>query len=194
MATLLQEVIEQFGLPEKPKSHTLAKETVVAWMRSSDIEVLGALYAFLMKPDYAKRIVPALAFSDYAGFLTHYFERCFKENPDGDWSHSRYEAAWDFASWFGTVWKNRQIDRDEVAKLKDWLAKTYKSADEPTRRCLVDGTLEHLFESREIARFFTDWKKDTELSTAYAEAAEWSAKAGRTGLMQPHKAKGNRAN
>lgn len=177
MSISLQEVIDQFGLPENPKNHAIPRDAVVAWLGSDDIEVLGALYSYLMNVQYAKRIVPPLVFSDYAKFLTHYYERCFRENPDGDWSHGRYAAAWDLAGWFGTIWKDRKVDRNELVKMKSWLARTYKDADEPTRRCIVTGTLEHLFENREIAKFFDDWKAHPELSTAYAEAAEWLSKS-----------------
>ena len=175
MDTLLQKIIENFGSDEKPKTHIISKDDVVNWMRSDDIEILGALYSFLMKPQCAVRIIPALTLSDYAGFVTHYFERCFHEDPDGDWSDSRYAAARGLISWFGMLWKDDQVDRKELVKLKGWLAGVYKDAEDPVRRCIVDGALEHLFEDHEIADFFTDWKNDSELAIAYAEAAQWSA-------------------
>lgn len=184
MASVLQEMIEQFGLPEKPRTEVIPRASVLDWMHSDDIEVLGALYAFLMKADYARRVQPSLSFSDYSVFLRDYFERCFLENPDGDWTHSRYAAAWDLASWFGATWRDPHVDRQELATIKNWLAKIYKGGDDAIKRCVVDGTLEHLFEDRDIVRFFSDWKKDPKLAIAYGEALEWSAKGGRTGLAR----------
>ncbi len=173
METLLDEIIESFGLPEKPKSGPVPRDRVLAWMETDDVEALGALYAYLMKADYSRRVFPALMLSDYLTFVPRYLERCFHENPDGEWSHGRYAAAWDFASWFGTLWRDRQIDKKELVRLKNWLGGIYKNGNAAVRRCIIDGTLEHLFENREIARFFTDWKDDPLLMDAYAEALQW---------------------
>lgn len=177
----LQNLIEQFGLPETPRTHCIPKESVTQWMKSSDMEVLGALYAFLMDPKCSIRVVPALTLHDYVDFVTNYFGRCFREDPDGDWSHGRYAAAWDFASWFGALWKDPKTDKEELRSLKNWLGSVYREADDTVRHCIVTGALEHLLENREIARFFSDWKKNIYLADAYIEAAEWSGKSNAKG-------------
>jgi hypothetical protein len=127
----------------------------------------------ITKPRYSQRIQPALTFQEYKEFLVRYFDCCLRLNPDGEWAHTRYEAGWDLASWFGALWQNQDIPRQSLQEVKNWLASVYRQGDTELKRCIVDATLEHLFESREIARFFSDWKKSPDLATAYAEATEW---------------------
>lgn len=153
-------------------------------MRSNDIEALGALYTYLTHADYAYRVQPPLSFSEYREFALQYLERCFREDPRGDWSHTRYAAAWDLASWFGRLWEAREKNKKELAEIKEWLARTYKGVDEVVKRCIVDGTLEHLFEDRKIAKYFSDWQQDPSLAIAYREAMDWSEKGGSSGLLR----------
>jgi hypothetical protein len=48
------------------------------------------------------------------------------------------------------------------------------AGDSEIRTCIVQATLEHLFENREVAEYSSDWKEHPVLSTAYREAMEWS--------------------
>ncbi len=148
---------------------------MIKWIRTDDIEALGALCSFLMDQKQVARVNPALTLGDTAGFVTRYLERCFRENPDGDWSDSRYGAARALVAWFVVLWKDKGIDRKELAWLKGWMAKVYRDGDRDIRRCIVDGALEHLFEDREIASFFADWNEDPTLTIACAEASEWAS-------------------
>jgi hypothetical protein len=178
MDSTLEKIIDTFGLPENPKTERIAKSSVLEWMSLDDMEVLGAVYTFIMKSRHASRIFPALEFGDYMKFLMMYYERCFIENQEGEWACGRYSAAWEFNGWFRSLWKDSKVDRKNLVKLKEWLAGIYKRGDEPIRRCIVDGALEHLFENPKIAIFFNDWKKDKLLAKAYAEAAMWPEKRG----------------
>jgi hypothetical protein len=72
MTALLKDVLEQFGLPENPKTHAIPKSLVEKWLRSDDLEVLGALYTFLMKGEYAHRVQPGLSFDEYRAFIIPY--------------------------------------------------------------------------------------------------------------------------
>lgn len=179
--TLTSEIVNEFGLPESPRHSGIPKQRVLEWMRADDLEALGALYSFVTKGDYANRVQPSLTFNEYWTLVARYFEKCFRENPSGEWAHGRYNAGWDLASWFGKIWGDGSVPHDAKTQIKEWLATQYKKGDTDIRRCLVDATLEHLFENREIARFFDDWKKDPELAIAFQEAADWIAKGGRTG-------------
>ena len=179
---LPERIVEEFGLPEHAKRSIIAKQTIVDWMASDDLEALGALYSFLVESRYAARIKPALTFADYWRFISRYFERCLREDPSGEWAHSRYETGWDLASWFAKIWEDSSVSLEEKADIKAWLATQYRSGNSEVRRAIVDATLEHLFENREIERFFEDWK-DGDLSIAYTEAAQWSAKGGQSGIV-----------
>jgi DNA-binding transcriptional MerR regulator len=60
--------------------------------------------------------------------------------------------------------------------LKKWLAKLYTAADEGLRLCIVHATLEHLFERKDIRKYFSDWQQDPVLAPAYKEACLWEGK------------------
>jgi DNA-binding transcriptional MerR regulator len=57
--------------------------------------------------------------------------------------------------------------------LKAWLGRLYKEGDPDLRICIVQATLEHLFEKKQIRKFFDDWKNDEVLAVAHEEASEW---------------------
>ncbi len=170
----LTSVIEAFGLPESPKDNPVDKQKVLAWMSAEDIEVRGAIYAFVMDPKYTARINPPLDLDDYLKFVPHYFSRCFKENPSGEWSHTRYAAARDFVGWFQSLWNDKKVDRSALAQLKAWLAREYAGGDEAIKRCIVNGALEHLFETHAIAKYFDDWATEPSLQSAHHDATIWA--------------------
>ena len=182
--SLVTSIIEEFGLPESPRDSTIPKQKVLEWMGADDLEALGALYSFVTKPEYAERIRPPLTYADYWAFIAKYFAACLRENPDGEWSHGRYDAGWDLARWFGTIWEDSTVPENAKGQIREWLATQYRQGDAATKRAIVDATLEHLFENRKIARFFGDWKDDPELSIAFKEASEWVDKGGRTELLK----------
>ncbi|HUU13753.1 MAG TPA: hypothetical protein VM182_08585 [Terriglobia bacterium] len=171
---------------ERPPTNPIPKEMVLKWMASRDIQALGATYAFLFnKPERRNRVQPPLEYRDYHKFVTHYFERCFRENPDGKWTNNRYEAGWDLVNWFAFQWNDPEVPRSALDDLKSWMAKLYKEGDAELRRCFVDATLEHLFEQSKFRKFFADWKDDPVLKVAHAEALEWVKGGGNTPLGKP---------
>lgn len=162
-------------------SGPISRNDVVNWMRSGDIEVLGALYHLITDRRFSSRIEPPLSFDEYQSFARHYFGRCFREDPAGAWSNSRYSAGWDLVNWVASLWKDKQ-HRNAVDQWKQWLADMYKQGDDALRTCIVTATLEHLFEQRGIQKYFVDWTADPVLARAYGEAAEWVDHGGRTDL------------
>lgn len=179
---MAMEVVNAFGTPERPKRDRIPKQRVVEWSQSEDIDTLGALYGYVSDPTYASRVSPALSADEFVSLAIKYFEWCLRENPDSKFANSRYEAGWELVGLFAGLWKDLQTPRDECERLKTWLADLYRSADEDLRRCIVDATLEHLFEDRGIAKYFADWKGDPLLGQAYREALEWSARGGTSPL------------
>ncbi|MDP9121999.1 MAG: hypothetical protein M3O15_11655 [Acidobacteriota bacterium] len=141
-------------------------------MKSADLEARGALLSLLADRALASRIEPGLNLEQHLAFVLPYYERCFRENPDGEGSHSRYSAGWDLAHLFHHLWSDPQT-RPAVDQIRDWLARLYKSADADLRRSIVDATLEHLFVIEGIAKLFAGWRKDPELRIAHDEAALW---------------------
>ncbi len=175
---ILNEVVSAMGVEAaEPLTSPIDLNKVKEWMLSDDLEVLGAVFELLMNRRYADRVKPELTLSDYQGFVTRYYERCMLEDPDGDWADSRYSAGWSLVNWFKGLWDDSDVPRSVVADTKSWIARVYKEGDQEIRTCLITATLEHLFERRDIQKFFQDWKQDDVLRTAYSEAAEWKSRA-----------------
>jgi len=158
----------------KPKTDVLSLSDVKRWMDSDDIEVLG--FTDAMIHDGRFRIEPPLPVVDYVRWIKHYFARCFRENPDGEWSDSSYSAGWELVRVFIELWDNQVVPRELVLELKVWIAGLYKNADDRLRTCIVNATLEHLFERKPIRKYFSDWRKDPILAIAYNQACFWDRK------------------
>ena len=147
-------------------------------MGDVDINVLGAVYRFIMDSEKHRCVEPPLLYADYQRFLLSYYERCFREDPESVWADSRYTAGWDLVNWFSHIWHDTNIPCSGVVELKELLARLYREGDEKLRTCIVTATLEHLFEQKPIRRYFQDWRDDPSLGIAYQQAMEW-AKDGR---------------
>jgi hypothetical protein len=182
----LKPVLEELGLPDDASGvsvpRTVAKSRLLELMSSRNIDVLGAVYAFVMNRKDGRTVEPPLSFKDYQQFLLHYYERCFLEDPESAWADSRYSAGWDLVNWFGVVWRDEKAPPSALAEIKTLVAKLYRNGDEALRRCIETATLEHLFEQKKIRKYFEDWRDDSTLAAAYSHASEWQAKGGRTPL------------
>lgn len=175
----VQSLIERLWIAPKdaewtPKTDVLPLSELKEWMDSSDIEVLGFVDALIH--DQRFRIEPPLDTTHYVHWVKRYYGRCFRENPDGEWSDSSYSAGWDFVGVFLSLWDNEAVPRSILIDLKSWLSSLYRDGDSRLRTCVVQATLEHLFERELVRKFFADWKNDYTLGRAYAEACLWDRK------------------
>jgi hypothetical protein len=143
-------------------------------MKSSDMETLGALVELITNKRYYTNIDPPLSLDNYHPFMTHYYERCFRENPQGEWVDSRYSAGSSFVNWFTGLWNDPEVPRNTISDLKALLAKLYLEGDEDLRVSIITATLEHLFENPQILNFFSDWREQPILRIAYDEATEYA--------------------
>jgi len=173
---LLDEIVSFLRQKEQDKNDNMfiPREKVNEWMQSDDIEVLGAVFFLLTDRRYYSYIKPFFSVEDYHCFVRRYYERCFLENPDGEWSDSRYSAGWSLVSWFIGLWNDPKVPRWILDDIKKWLAQLYKNGHEELRICIETATLEHLLERRDMVKYFADWKSDPVLKMAYAKAMEWS--------------------
>jgi hypothetical protein len=188
MSEYLQEIIAKlWTTPERaewiPKTDTVALSDIQRWLSSDDIEILGFTYALLH--DRRFRIEPPIPVSEYVEFTKCYYERCLRENPDGEWSDSRFTALTDFVNMFASLWRDSAVPRSVLDDLKSWLGNLYKEGDAGLRTCIVQATLEHLFEQKEIREFFADWLNDEVLALAHSEASEWYKGGGTSPLGKP---------
>ena len=188
MSETLQEIINKLWVaPDNaewtPKTKTVQLDDVRRWSKSHDIEILGFTSALIH--DARFRIEPSLTPNEYKAFVTHYCERCLKEDPKGEWADSRYSAGATLVNIFASLWRDSSVPREVVKELKDWLSRLYVEGDEKLRTCIVTATLEHLFEQKDIRDFFADWKTRPVLATAHKEASEWYLGGGNTPLGKP---------
>jgi hypothetical protein len=166
-----------------PKTDVVAFSDVQRWMASTDIEILGFTDALLS--DRRFRIEPPIALDDYIKFMKHYYERCLRENPDGEWSDSRHSASADLVNRFANLSRDSSVPRPVLDDLKLWLGRLYKDGSSDIRTCIVQATLEHLFEQKQMREFFSDWQDDQVLAAAYEEASEWYKGGGHSPLAKP---------
>jgi hypothetical protein len=131
------------------------------------------------------RVQPPISIAEYVEFTKSYYGRCFRENPDGDWSSSRFMAGTELVNISVRLWKDASVPRPVLEDLKGWLEKLYRERDQAIRTCVIQATLEHLFEQEQIREFFSDWQKDGELALAHSEASEWYKGGGSSPLGKP---------
>jgi len=171
---IAQSIINDFESNEE-----VQRQRVLDWMSSGDLEIMGVVYYFVTEYKYYTKIQPPLKFQHYFPFIKHYFELCINQNVvNHDWINSRYQAGWDLVNWFSHLWEDEKIDRKYLEDLKEWIGEIYKKNDQDIRECIINATLEHLFENKKVAEFFSDWKSDPELRVAYDQALEWTQMGG----------------
>ena len=185
MSEGLREIINKLWIAPENAEWTLKTDVVPLsdlrrWLKSDDIEIVG--FAHSLIDDDRFRIEPALTVNEYKDFLKHYFERCLREDPQGEWSDDRYSAGREMVNIFASLWRDSSVPREVLKELKVWLGDLYKEGDEKIRKCLVNATLEHLFERKDIREFFSDWKNDKVLAVAHKEASDWYLGGGNTPL------------
>jgi hypothetical protein len=153
---------------------SIVKADVIAGIRSNDTELAGAIYDIVTTDRLRKRIDPPLTNEELDNLVTGYFERCLLTDPKGEWTLTRYSAAWEVKDCILETWESEGGSSESFVRWKEWMEKLYRAGDEGIRRAIVDGILEHLFEERELRQFFADWQADPELKTAYDEAKLWA--------------------
>lgn len=172
------EIQSAFGSSEQPRSSPVAKSDVTRWASSTDLEVLGLLYRYLANAQYFQRVVPNMAREEFLSIATKYLGSCLNEDPEGIHAHNRHEAGWEIAAMFTGLWRQDEASHPECLHLKNWLADIIKAGNSDVQLCLVNATLEHLFEDEKIASFFKDWSSNPELARAYSDAMLWPQQGG----------------
>jgi hypothetical protein len=188
MSQSLQEIINRLWMtPDNAewtrKTEEVSLTDIREWMASGDIEILGFTYHLLCAKRF--RVQPPVSLAEYIEFTKLYYGRCLRENPEGDWSSSRYNAGSDLVNIFASLWRDSSVPRPVLDDLKAWLERLYRESDETVRTCVIQATLEHLFEQEQIREFFSDWQNDKVLAVAYREASEWYKHGGNSPLGKP---------
>ncbi len=69
-------------------------------------------------------------------------------------------------------WDDPAVPKSAMNDLKTSLERTYSAAPDAVRRNIINSALEQLFRNSEILNYFSDWKQDALLESAYNEARE----------------------
>jgi hypothetical protein len=180
----LDDVISTFQ--DEKANEPIALELINKWMKSADIEVLGALDSFLFQKNHHLRVQPRIPLVELHRFKLRYLEHCLVSNIENQWVDDRYSAAHDLRSWFVSLWEKKDVPPGFLDELILLLERLYRIGGKDLRSCLVNVTLEHLFERSAIRGRFQNWEKDPVLSEAYSQAMQWIRSSHALPSRQPH--------
>jgi len=167
-------ILSELNSQAEHEGDTIPVARLREWMQRPEIEVQAAIYNLLTSPERVEKLVPDLTFEDYVVFNPKFFSRCIMEDPAGEFTLSRWEAAMEFLVFFSHLWDDPSVERSVLSEVKEQLQRLYLEGDSGVRLALIQGTLEHLFENASVREFFADWLNDPILQKAYEESAEWS--------------------
>jgi hypothetical protein len=146
---------------------------ISSWIESGDIELMGAAFEALMSPDpIVDRDV------DHAcaeRFLVRYLVAALEGHADSAevFAMQPYIAGHELARIY-EHWRSRTRSPDALRHARDELARLYVAGDDSQKRRVVDGALEHIFESVPCRADFEAWKTEPALAKAIEEAMEWA--------------------
>ncbi len=143
---------------------TIPQSMIMSAFNSSDHELKGIAYTIISTSTLSKNIKPCLSFNDYFHYVNDYIQYCIIENPDGDWSDSRYSACWDYANWFNCWFNSKGIDVKYLEIIKENIEKLYKNSDSEIQLAIETGFLEHILRNKKTIDFFSNWSQDEILS------------------------------
>jgi hypothetical protein len=176
LQTIVEELERCYGSKKAP---SIQLATVRRWMRATHPEVRGATYSFLTQPRCIARTAPPISLGEAFDWLLKYYKWCLTKDPQGEWPLRRATATQDLMVSFIGLWDDG-VDVSYFERMKNLLADLYRRGSDELKYDLVYGTLEHLFERREIRKFFESWKDDPQLAVAYEDAMEWVRHGGKS--------------
>ena len=149
----------------------IPKEHVLAWMQEKDLEVRGAVYELTSKA--WDRIQPVPTMEEQCNFMLQYLLDCICENnQETEWSHTGFEAAWELASWLKHLNTMPESER-VIVTAADKLTAMYRAGGDDLKNRIATGTLEHVFEVKQLRKYFDEWLSDPELREEYEACAGW---------------------
>src|SRR5258708_6546237 len=103
-------------------------------MNSEDPEMLGIACTVLS--EHAECIEGELLPVEVWPFYIRYYEKCIRENPDGEWSDSRYSAAHDLMSRYKHARNRSDVPRHYLEDVRRMLRTVYENGDESVKGLL----------------------------------------------------------
>jgi hypothetical protein len=152
------------------------------WLHHESVDVLSFVAELLC--DHQQLIVPPLSIEEIGDAVHDFYSRCLRTDVQSEYVPSRYIAGHELVAWFRYLWSHETAPRHLLENIKVMLKDLYCSGDRTTADVVVNGVLEHLFESPEIVEFFDEWRSDPALGHAYALAKEWTDNPRRQGIHE----------
>jgi hypothetical protein len=145
---------------------------VNSWLAEPrSLEVLGAVVVHIIQN--SRRVDPPLSMDEICSSVQEYYQECLIQNrQDAQYAPNRFVAGLELVGWFHSLWNDAAVPREYLAKLKEMLRDLCVEGLVP-RDQMAGAVLEHLFETPEIADFFSDWGDDSRLKDAFEPAMEW---------------------
>lgn len=170
------------------ESSPIAESKIRGWMSSDDAEVLGATHTLLTQERLVRRITPPLPFDEVFAFFLRYYEFTLKSNLHGEWVDDRFTAGCDFVSFFVLSWDEGR-DKRYLSELKSLLARIYVDGPPELKISIEQAIVEHLFERDDIQTFFSDWRDNPRLRSAYDAGLSWVQAGGKSPLTERNRFK-----
>lgn len=152
----------------------IPEEKLREWMCSNDVETLGAAYRIFDQFQNLISSMPEMGI--VIRFHIGFFRKCILENPNGEYAENRYCAMYTLTDFYKKLRLDKSVPISFLKETRDMLSYIYINGDDETKKAIVDGALEHLFEDSEIIKEFDSWRNDKELRIAYQNALEWPKK------------------
>jgi hypothetical protein len=167
-ATIAEIAVEFLNEEGWKKTSPLDQERVRSWMHSPDLEVLGAVHRLLYFQEHLGRVTPPLSFEESFQFRKHYYERCLREysaedadEDDWNWADWGFNSAHGVTRWFCEMWEGKNVPRTVLIDIKEWLAELLKQRVQDG--LLATAVCDHILSKKKLAKFFADWRNDSEL-------------------------------
>lgn len=155
------------------KKSPLPREQVLRWMKSDDLEVLGATHRLLHVKEHLYRVQPTIEFEEFYEFMTRYYRHCLCEYTEKAWDEwEEADLGTDLTHhivyWFIELWQDKSVPRQTLTDLKEWLADVLINCT-ASNRLLSTAVGDHLLKHKKIGKLFADWRDKPELQFIFID-------------------------
>lgn len=150
-------------------------DELLSWISSKDADLLGAAFQVLITG--ATVVDGAVDATTADGFIIDYLVATLggKNATATVFTTQPYVAAHELARLY-KLWRRAPAGTTEkLSRIREELARVYRTATAPVRKCVTHGTLEHIFEDPTCINDFAEWEADAALHEAFGEAMSWVA-------------------
>jgi hypothetical protein len=147
MMTDVQAAIEAMDFLLRP-SATVSTNRVIEWLESHDPDVLSIIYEGMSRS--VDRVVGGISAAVYFRLVSRLFATLLEEEGRTQYALSRYDAARIYAAFLLQCAREANDDVESSRLLRvavQELESAYKRGEPASRRCIVDGILEHVFQN-----------------------------------------------